>query len=245
MVDKKFGDFQWDFSSQTGSTSCAPDQCACDQLGCSSPGKISRRNMVISRKKMAYQRVGTTSSKASPPDISRESKLYFNSYANGQHSGFGIFEKNGGNQESENDYTVKRDLGNINLKTDHNYCGVPTQFTQQSHRLEISFQSGLIQMGPLSTCSSQSLPEVTHQAAYVAWKLDPYSIATDAMPIPWTQGHCYAFLPFCLIPRVLSKIQQDQVHTGTLITGTLTGTPSWQTQLWYPQVLGMLIRDQL
>ena len=100
-------------------------------------------------------------------------------------------------------------------------------------------QSGLIQMGPLSTCSSQSLPEVTHQAAYVAWKLDPYSIATNAMPIPWTQGHCYAFLPFCLIPRVPSKIQQDQVHTGTLIT------PSWQTQLCYPQVLGMLIRDQL
>ena len=78
---------------------------------------------------------------------------------------------------------------------------------------------------------------VSHQVAYyVVWKADPYSIATDAMSIPWTQGHCYAFPPFCLIPRVLSKIQQDQVHTVTLIT------PCWQTQLWYPQVLGMLIR---
>ena len=56
------------------------------------------------------------------------------------------------------------------------------------------------------------------------------------MSIPWTQGHCYAFPPFCLIPRVLNKIQQDQVHTVTLIT------PCWQTQLWYPQVLKMLIR---
>ena len=78
---------------------------------------------------------------------------------------------------------------------------------------------------------------VSHQVAqYVAWKLDLYSIATDTMSIPWTQGHCYAFRPFCLVCRVLRKIQQDQVHTVTLIT------PCWQTQSWYSQVLGMLIR---
>ena len=56
------------------------------------------------------------------------------------------------------------------------------------------------------------------------------------MSIPWTQGHCYVFPPFCLIPRVLRKIQQDQVHTVALIT------PCWQTLLQYPQVLGTLIR---
>ena len=46
------------------------------------------------------------------------------------------------------------------------------------------------------------------------------------MSIPWTQGHFYALTPFCLIPRV---------RTVTLIT-------PWQTPLWYPQVLEMLIR---
>ena len=40
-----------EFFSQTGSTSCAPDECFIDRLGCSSPGKINRRNTVISRKK--------------------------------------------------------------------------------------------------------------------------------------------------------------------------------------------------
>ena len=69
---------------------------------------------------------------------------------------------------------------------------------------------------------------------YVAWKPDPYNTATDAMLILWTQGHCYIFPPFCLIPRVISKIHQDQVHTITLIT-----------PLWYPQVLGMLTRRQI
>ena len=62
MVDKKFGDFQWNFSSQTGSTNCAPNGYVIDRLGCSSPGNINRRKMVISRKKMTYQRIGTTSS---------------------------------------------------------------------------------------------------------------------------------------------------------------------------------------
>ena len=94
--------------------------------------------MVISRKKIAYKRVGTTSSKASPPNISQESKLYFDSHTNGQHSGFDIFEKNGRNRESENGHTVKRDLGDVNFEINHDYCGVPTQPTQQSGRLGIS-----------------------------------------------------------------------------------------------------------
>ena len=42
--------------------------------------------------------------------------------------------------------------------------------------------------------------------------------------------------PFGLIPRMQSKIQQNQIHTVTLIT------LSWQAFLWYLQVLGMLIR---
>ena len=61
-------------------------------------------------------------------------------------------------------------------------------------------------------------------------------IATDAISIPWAQGRFYAFSPFCLIPHVVSKIQQNQVHTVALIK------PCWQTQLWYPQVFGNLIR---
>ena len=104
-------------------------------------------------------------------------------------------------------------------------------------------------MGLLLTCLSQSLlvirnPTVDllvlrvshHVAQFVAWKPDPYCTATDAILISWTQGHYYEFPPFYLILRVLNKIQQDQVHTITLIT------PCWQTQLWYPQVLRKLTR---
>lgn len=51
--------------------------------------------MGVSRKEMANQRVGTTRSKAKPPDISQESKRV-NLHTNEQHNGFDIFEKDGG-----------------------------------------------------------------------------------------------------------------------------------------------------
>ena len=48
---------------------------------------------------------------------------------------------------------------------------------------------------------------LSHQVTqYVAMKADPSSKATNAMSIPWAQGHSYGFPAFCLIPRVLSKI---------------------------------------
>ena len=57
--------------------------------------------MGVSRKEMANQRVGTTRSKAKPPDISQESKRYFNLHTNEQHNGFDIFEKDGGGTENQ------------------------------------------------------------------------------------------------------------------------------------------------
>ena len=92
---------------------------------------------------MAYQRVRTKSSKASPPKISQELTLYFNLYTNGQHSGFDKLEKNERNRKSENGYTVRKDLGNINFKTAYDYFGVPTSSLNKVADLE-NCHKGLI-----------------------------------------------------------------------------------------------------
>ena len=104
-------------------------------------------------------------------------------------------------------------------------------------------------MGPLSTCFSQPLPEIRNpksrfshfQGVIPSSKIccmETRSLqhSHGAMSFPWTQGQCYPFPQFCLIPHVLSTIQLDQIHTVTLIK------PCRQTKLWYPQVLRMLIR---
>ena len=48
----------------------------------------------------------------------------------------------------------------LNFETSDDYCGVLTQLSQKGGRLGISSQSGLILMGLLLICLSQSLPEI-------------------------------------------------------------------------------------
>ena len=76
----------------------------------------------------------------------------------------------------------------------------------------------------------------------MSWKPDPQSIGVDAMQHRWSThlGHTlYAFSPFFLIPKVLNKVIQDQVHEIISIT------PVWQTQTWYSKLLQLLIADPI
>ena len=59
-------------------------------------------------------------------------------------------------------------------------------------------------------------------------KPDPGAIATDALSQPWTDLKGYAFPPFSLIGRCLSKIQREKVPELILIA------PVWPSQPWYP-----------
>ena len=56
----------------------------------------------------------------------------------------------------------------------------------------------------------------------------------DAFTIVWGTQLNYAFPPFSLISRVLSKVQQDQACV-------LLVAPVWTCQIWYPMLLGLLI----
>ena len=43
---------------------------------------------------------------------------------------------------------------------------------------------------------------------YISWREDPLAISTDAFLSQWEEG-AYAFPPFCMIPRCLSKLQRE------------------------------------
>ena len=44
---------------------------------------------------------------------------------------------------------------------------------------------------------------------YCSWKPDPQAFAVDAFSTPWS-GKFYAFPPFCMIGRVLRRIEHEQ-----------------------------------
>ena len=57
----------------------------------------------------------------------------------------------------------------------------------------------------------------------------------DAFTISWNSLYFYAFPPFCQIGRYLQKILKEQVPQGIVIL------PLSPTQVWWPQLLKMLI----
>ena len=74
---------------------------------------------------------------------------------------------------------------------------------------------------------------------YMSWKPDPGAMATDALSQPWSNMKGYAFPPFALIGRCLSKIQREGVKEIILIA------PVWPTQPWFALLLSMLFRRPL
>ena len=70
---------------------------------------------------------------------------------------------------------------------------------------------------------------------FVSWKPDPASCFVDAFTISWDSLYFYAFPPFCQIQRCLQKILEEQVPKGIMIL------PLWPTQVWWPQLLRMII----
>ena len=70
---------------------------------------------------------------------------------------------------------------------------------------------------------------VSHQVAqYIAWKPDPYSIATDAMSIPWTQGAMH-FLHFVWIPCTKQNATRPSTQSNidsTLLANTVVVSTS-------------------
>ena len=71
---------------------------------------------------------------------------------------------------------------------------------------------------------------------YTSWRADSFCKAVDALQQKWTHKILYTFLPFCLIGKLLRKVEQDKAAI-ILITRT------WQSQSGYPTPLRMCVRN--
>ena len=95
-------------------------------------------------------------------------------------------------------------------------------------------------------CSHLGSPEIDLFASrvskqlpkYMSWKADPFSLGRDAFQTCWGQGLNYAFPPFCLIGRILAKVQREQASLILI-------TPAWQSQNWFPKLLEMSVKHPI
>ena len=74
---------------------------------------------------------------------------------------------------------------------------------------------------------------------YMSWRPDPGSIATDALSQPWMEIRGFAFPPFSLIGRCLSKVKREKVSELILVA------PVWPTQPWFAVLLLMLYQKPI
>ena len=69
---------------------------------------------------------------------------------------------------------------------------------------------------------------------YVAWQPDPYCEAVDAFTLDWgNEKLSYIFPPFCIIHRILQKIDFDKADALIIV-------PMWTTQPWWSKLLRLL-----
>ena len=73
---------------------------------------------------------------------------------------------------------------------------------------------------------------------YFSPMVDPQLAGTDAMLQPWNNIQAYAFPPFGLIPRVLSKVGLSRNLEVTLVA------PVWPLKPWFPDFLELLVEVQ-
>lgn len=73
---------------------------------------------------------------------------------------------------------------------------------------------------------------------YVSWKADHHATFVDAFSTPWTGEYFYAFPPFSLIHKCLSKIEAEEAGKALVV-------PAWTKQTWYPRVLQLLTQTHV
>ena len=116
---------------------------------------------------------------------------------------------------------VEADLLSRNCYSDHEWQLNPVLF-QKLHGIFPALGIDLF-----ATVLNAQLPK------YVSWKPDPHAAFVDKFSKPWKGEYFYAFPPFSLIHKCLSKIEAEQAE-GVLVV------PAWTTQTWYPRLLQLL-----
>ena len=129
---------------------------------------------------------------------------------------------------------------------------VPSQQSEDDSRLGIKKQFGLLGMETMSPVISENLsteetPEIDLFASRLSHKIktyflgrsDPFSQEVDTFQQNWFHKTVYAFLPFCMISKVLSKIGKDKVPMTNLVT------TAWPSQLWCPEAMRMSMQQPI
>ncbi|XP_070564060.1 uncharacterized protein [Ptychodera flava] len=199
--------------------------CLTDGLGSNMPGKENRGSMVFSREIHAHKCIGIDSSVSCYKNIHERENEYSCTPKNGQSSSCGPCDRMGGTKSptlvnlskemwqyslAHKIYLTAEYLPGVNnviadWESRHVTDSSDWQLDPQIFKL-INKQMGNLEVDLFAS-------RINHQLEkYISWRPDPGAMATDALQISWGHMKGYAFPPFTLIARCLSKIRKEREH---------------------------------
>ncbi|CAC5393412.1 unnamed protein product [Mytilus coruscus] len=191
------------------------------------------------------------SSKFANANIRKRKASFGHSFKNRQYFSNIIHKQNGGHKIKRFKSNNEKHVELVSGKEDKSHYRAPPRERKSYSRLALEKYKRLQRLESRSKYfSTSSRPNRSPRdrsvccttklqtAKIVSWKPDPISYAIDAFLMPWTTIRGYAFPPFLMIGRCLSKARKDK---ATL----LVIAPAWQAQPWYPMLLEMLIQDPI
>jgi len=249
LVGSQLKDIKWKRPGSSTSRHADVDRCLIKGLRGLVPRSKDRGSMVPIRKEPTYKHIRTESCKIGNFDIHKDKETQKYSPPNGQYSRVIVHCQNGRDSKQGYDKTLKGDMGLFNFTRDHNYFRIPAQSSEHRSRLGIQELPGFqrVEISPTGVSRDVSkigstgnrpfcIPFVPPTTSIYGLETRSGQQATDVFSQSWHRLFPYAFPPFCLIGRVLTKVRNEKC-TLMLVA------PVWQTQHWYPLLLEMSIRN--
>ena len=169
----------------------------------------------------------------------------FHSCQNGQSNSNSLHQPPRGYSFKAASKSSKTILGVLSPSSHFNHSRISAGSNEHSSKLVLPSPQGLQQLEThsraLGSIVNRSVCILIEQPTSKILQLETRSFAlaltTDAFLQPCNQTHLYAFPPFLMIPRCLSKIRQE-------LSSVIIVPPFWTSQIWYLDLLQMSVDFQ-
>ena len=246
MVDRKPKTLQWEVYNSSQASDSNTDRCVTGRLGSQLLAYVDWGKMVHRREEITYKYPRTHGGKECHLSFHKEKTINAVNTQTSNTTALSSLLKMGGTTDKTLVRFKQGHLKVSDIEADHNYYKISPRYSEHKSRLAVLSQQEPLGMKVISNSIPRYLPEngdasdrslcfhiIQWYSKISCLETDTHSLAIDAMQQECNQGILYAFLPFLLIQRVLSKITKEKDNTVILIT------PVWQTQPWYPNLLAM------
>ena len=252
MVDWKPGITQWEAPSDGSTTGSDLLRCLKGGVGSILPREQNRGSMVVSGEGPTHKHSGVKSSRLGSAHFHNgETEGDFSFNANRQYDCSSLPHKNGGHEKPGISRDQQKNLGLYNGSTDHNYGRIHSYKHECGSRLAVQANKGLQRMEAAHTgipgvvledenSRNRSLCFKSIQSVTKIHFLEKGSRQPGMRCVPnkLERDIHIRFPSFC------SDRQGDQKVKGRSGEMILV-TPAWQTQAWFPVLLGLLVQNPI